>query len=271
MARAPAGPGVHAAAGLLAAAAVLCKYTNAAILPVLAVVTAIALARRRDELPRLLLLWVLCLAPLAAWLVRNQLLFDDPLGTALKVERLGWERKPPGAWLDHPLFTPSGAAWFVKELVPMFWRGEIVWAREILRIPAVDVFYLVTTLLCAALALWGLAGRDTVPRLGDALSLLAVAGFAGVLAFLSLLFVFTETSNPTLHRPFFFHGRLVSGAVVPFAVVVVRGLAVGAGRLGAGARGGWVALGVVLLVVVASEAFLFTRPAGSAYNWFGLP
>ena len=100
-----------------------------------------------------------------------------------------------------------------------------------------------------------------------------VTGVVAVLAWLSLLFVFGENTNPTAERPFFFHGRLISGAMAPFALAWVRGLQVSATVLPQGARraAGWAGLLVTVSVVLASEVFLSWQVFGSAYNWFALP
>jgi hypothetical protein len=65
-------------------------------------------------------------------------------------------------------------------------------------------------------------------------------------------------------------GRLIAGALVPFAVLYVEGIAV---VLSAFARDVavlvWV--GLTVLVVTASDVILTTPVFASRYNWFHLP
>jgi hypothetical protein len=271
-----ARPAAYAAAGLLAAAAVLVKYTN---LPVLLVAGACALRAlvRREGRAR----WALCcgaaLLPVALWLARNQLLLGDALGSSLKVERMGWSRRPLGEWLDHPLLTASGALDFLAGLVPSFWRGELVWRRELLAWPVADRVYTATSALFLAAAALGLrrgAAAGARPgRLAEGLAWLAVLGSVALLAGLSLPFEFHATSNPSARRPFFDQGRLVCGALVPFLLLYLRGLEGLAARLPAGARRGaaWACLAAVLALATASELALAWPAFASPYNWFHLP
>ncbi len=276
LARAPDSPAVwYAATGLLTALACLTQYTNVALFGACAVVSLYALAdgaRGSARRLRLVWLWGLALAPLALWLLRNQLLFGDPTASALKAQRLGWQPKPFASWLDHPLFTPSGWIAFLGGLVPKFWRGELVWRREILAWPAADAVYTATSLLfvpLAALAWW----RQRAARPAESLALAVLTLSVGCLATLSLLYVFPEDGNPSAARPWFDHGRLIAGALLPFLLLYVRGLQVATAWLPprAAARVAWCVLAGVAAVALSSE-ILLTRPVfASAYNAYHLP
>jgi len=272
--RPESGTGVYAACGLLGAAAILTKYTNVALLGACvassfwAARTGGAAARRR-----LVALWGLLAGPVALWLGRNQLVLGEPTGGALKAQRLGWEPQPPGEWLDHPVFSPSGAWEFAVQLVETFWRGELVWHRQVLAHASADGVYLATTLLFVALAagaaLRGRGGR----RLVEGQALLVVVLGAAVLVALSLPFAFPETGPPSAERPYLAHGRLVAGVLAPFALLYVRGIEVAVQPLPPRARGAaaWAVLLAVCAVAVASEALLLREVLGSAYNWYHLP
>lgn len=277
---------VSSLAGAAAIAAVMAlaffsKYTNVALLAVCGLCTGIAIARRpgarsiRGEGGRLLLLWSLVAVPAAAWLLRNRIVFGDFTGTAFKIERMGWGRKPFSEYWDHPIFTPSGLHTFVSELIPLFWRGEMAWHRMPLATEFADGFYTVTTLALVALAAWGLRreGRGNLRRLTEGLALVLLAGYVSLLAGLSLLYVFHETSNPSADLPYFVQGRLISGALVPFLVLYVRGVEVATERLPqrVAAPVAWSCLALVAAVVVGSEATLHARIFESAYNLFHLP
>jgi hypothetical protein len=276
LARAPEAPaGAYAATGLLAALACLTKYTNVALFGACAVSSVRAL-RAREAGPgrgsRVLLLWVLALAPLGLWLLRNQLLFGDPTATALKARRLGWQPKPWRLWLDHPLFTPAGAVAFLGGLVPKFWRGELVWHREVLAWKPADWLYTLTSLgfvPLAAAAWW--RRRAAHPEESAALAVVVLA--VGCLVALSLLYVFPERGNPSAARPWFDHGRLIAGALIPFLLLYVRGLQVATSWLPprAASRAAWCILVGVAGVALLSELAL-TRPVFlSAYNAYHLP
>jgi hypothetical protein len=266
-----------ALAGMATAAAFLTKSTLVVMVGLLLLAS---LRVARDASPsdararglRLGLLWAGLVLPVGVWLLRTLALTGSPLGTASKVAGLGWGIRPPTEWGAHPLFTPGGAWAFLSDLVPIFWRGELVWHRAVLALPAADACYGITTLVfgLAALALWRSRGRA---RAVEAASLLCVAGAVAVLAVLSLRFVFSETTNPPAHHPYFVQGRLVSGVWLPFAVLYTRGI----GRLCSALPGAWpgrvaaALIAAVAAVAVGSELWLSLDVFASPYNFFHLP
>lgn len=282
LARSPQnGTGAYVALALLTAAAFLTKYTNATLLAVCALCTAYSLARHpgarslRAEGGRWLLLWSLIALPIGFWLVRNQLLFDDPLGTAVKLEWLGWGRKGFADYWDHPIFTPSGLFAFVTELIPTFWRGQLAWYRTTLHQSGADLCYTGSTLVCLVLAAFGLrrrSGSQAAPLL-EGLAWAALLASVAVLVGLSLAFAFTETSDPPVTKPYFTHGRLISGVLVPFLVLYLRGIQVAVGALPGRARSAaaWGCLAVLIGVIAVSEISVTREVFLSAYNWFHLP
>jgi hypothetical protein len=278
LARRPdSGALVHAAAGLVLAAALLSKWTNAALWVLAAAASLHAVAHpppgARRFGGRLALQWTLALAPVAVWCERSLLLYGDATGSALKVARLGWGRKPLAEWLDHPIFTPSGFLDFVSGLIPTFWRGELAWHRTDLALPAMDALYTATTLLLLLAALAGLRGREPGRFLAEGLAMLAVAVATGLLAMLSLAFVFDATTNPTASQPFFVQGRLISGVLLPFLLLYVRGLEVVSAQLPARAARwlGASALVAFALAVSISELSLAWPVFASEYNAYHLP
>jgi len=272
----------HAAVAVVMALAFLSKYTNVALLAACALCTAIALRLRpgarklHGQGGCLLAMWAFTAATCGAWLVRNLLVFGDLTGTAYKIERMGWGRKPLALYLDHPLFTFSGVRTFFGELIPLFWRGELAWYREPLASPLADGVYTATTVAFVALAAWGIARRERprTARLAEAVALVSVLGSVALLAGLSLPYVFHETSNPSAQLPYFVQGRLISGALAPFLLLYLRGIAVATSRLPtarAAATAAWVCLGAVMCVAVVSEARLHWVVFASEYNLFHLP
>ena len=280
LARRPeSGAAVYAAAGIALAAALLTKWTNAALLVVAAAASLHALAHASSPLgvrrfaAKLAWQWGLALAPVALWCGRSLRLYGDPTGSALKVARLGWGRKPFGEWLDHPIFTLSGVFEFTTGLIPLFWRGELAWHRSDLALPALDALYTGSTLLLLVLAFAALRGREPARFLAEGLAGLAIAVAAGTLAVLSLAFVFDATTNPPASHPYFVQGRLISGVLLPFLLVYVRGLEIAAARLPARAArtAGWLGIAALALAVTSSELALAWPVFASDYNAFHLP
>lgn len=267
--------------GIVMAAAFLAKYTNAALLVACGICTFAAARRRPDarrfrgEGGRLLVMWTAIAVPVGAWLLRNQVVFGDITATTYKIERMGWGRRDLSEYFDHPIFTPAGFGTFVSELVPLFWRGELAWHRIPLAAPTADLFYTLTTLAFFVLAVLGLRRRDRPDdrRFAEGLAVLLVGGYVAILAGLSPLYVFHETSNPSAQLPYFVQGRLISGALVPFAVMYVRGAQVAAGALPArfASPAAWALLGLAVAVAIVSEVALHVPVFASAYNLFHLP
>jgi hypothetical protein len=276
--RAESEAGAYLGAGLVVAAAFLCKYPSLAIVVACAFCSVAAWRAppaERAPARRWALFWAAFLLPALFWLLRNQLLGGDLTGTAFKVERLGWGHRSLAEYWGHPIFTPAGAATFVTDLIPRFWRGELVWYRDELAWPAADLVYTASTLIflpLAALGLWR-RGRPRALRVAEGAALVAVLAGGAVLALLSLLFVFGETTSPSAAYPYFVQGRLISGVLVPFALLYLRGLEEATSRLPAGwaARAGWGVLGALAALTLVSEALLTAPVFSSLYNGFHLP
>jgi hypothetical protein len=268
-----------AAAGALGAAAVLAKLPNALLFAVAAFCAAVA--RRGPRLARagaggasLLALALAFALPVGAWLARNRIALGDATGDARKIEILGWGRRPLAEWLDHPLFGVEGLAAFLAGLARTFWRGEIAWEQATLALPAADWLYVLSSAACLALAAVGLAAaRARAERVAEGAAWVAVLGGVAILAWLSLRFSFGPTTNPSLAQPWFANGRLVSGALVPFALLYVRGIERAAAQLPERwrERAAWLLLAAVLGAATASELLLSAPAFRSAYNFFHLP
>jgi len=163
----------------------------------------------------------------------------------------------------------------LSDMIPRFWRGELVWYQHELGWAVADWTYALTSLFFVALAAVSLRNRarPIQQRLGEATALLAVACGVALLAGLSLLFVFGADTSPSAAYPYFVQGRLISGVLLPFGWLYVRGIEVATARLpGAlASRVAWaVLLGVVLLAWI-SEIVVSWPVFASAYNGFHLP
>jgi hypothetical protein len=273
-----AGYAAFLLAGIVGAAGFLSKYPNAALGAAALVCTVVALRLQpgdRRLAGRWLLFWAVFLLPPLLWLLRNQLLGGELTGTGFKVQTLGWVRKPFSGWWDHPVLTPTGFATFVRHTLPTFWRGELVWETRTLAWPLADWVYVATSLVFLALAAVGLRlpSRARPERLAEVAAFAAVLAGVAILAWMSMLFHFPERNNPSASFPFFVEGRLISGVLVPFALLYVRGIEVAIARVPEFWRAiaGWGVLAAVGGLALASELAL-TRPVFlSAYNAFHLP
>jgi hypothetical protein len=87
------------------------------------------------------------------------------------------------------------------------------------------------------------------------------------------MFVFGETTSPSAAYPYFVQGRLISGVLVPFALLYLRGLEEATSGLPAGwaAPAGWALLGALAALALVSEAVLTAPVFLSLYNGFHLP
>lgn len=265
------------AAGLATAAVFLVKYSNVAILLLAATVLMQKLLRgpRRDGKRNGAA--VACLAsatalPILAWLMRNYVVLGDLSGTAAKVAYLNWTLKPLAELTDHPLFTFSGFSTFWSRLIGRFWCGEALWAEHPSTPSIIEWFFvLVTTVLLPAAAFAWLRSKRTEPpreRMFEGSYLMVVASSIAFLAFLSLLFDFGGCQNPSREQPYFTSGRLISGMLVPFVILLVHGTRWLAQR---GPRGTttFILASIVFLSLIAPLNLLISA-APSQFNWFHL-
>jgi len=280
---------VSVVAGLLAASAILTKYTNCVVLIPAVALTGMDLwkpeLRPRGWLRRGVLFWVSALAPVVAWGARNAALFGDPTAMRVILESQGYRPKPFGAsLLDHPLFSPPGLLHFLDALCKDFWRGRFMWHGEFMAHTWADAIYVATTgifltavtvAIARGIVRWHRT-REQEPAAElrtDAAAWLAVTGAVALLGLLSLQFHFPERLPvPSRDDPYFTNARLISGFILPFALLYVRGLGAVTSwvseRARASARVGL--FGLVVAAISISEVWLSERPAHSEYNWFHL-
>jgi 4-amino-4-deoxy-L-arabinose transferase-like glycosyltransferase len=274
-------------AGLVTAAAILVKYTNCVVLIPAVVLTGMTLrggrARLRGWLRCNALFWIAVFTPIAAWGARNAALFGDPTARRLIFETMGWRPRPLGTFLDHPLFSLPGLLHFLDGLCRDFWRGRFKWGGEIMSDPAADFVYVVTSgvlltvatlVIARELVKWLRSRRlDLSPELRvDLGAWLTLVGGVLLLAFFSVWIETGVRSVPPRDDPFFTMGRLISGCIVPFALLYVRGLGAATAWISGRARAlvRAVVFGLVVAVVVLSESRLSMGPVRSEYNWFHL-
>jgi hypothetical protein len=253
-------------------------------------------------LPGLLLGCALLLV--GAWFAWCKHAYGDLTGSKAKTVLLGWMPKPVGQWWAHPIFTPGGMWTFVSELIPSFWRGELVWHNERLSSPWIDMVYVISSILFCGAAIVSLA-RGSIfsrnrkgplpssPAEGERekrrpvveeadispvkrevsepmlwFCVLSIAASAMFLAWLSVVFDFGPCLYPSRTHPYLTSGRLMSGALIPFVLLYAYGLDRLLSRFSDVSRQR-AGLGLVLLILVSGIA-LDIPAFASQYNWFHL-
>src|SRR5215475_11164001 len=266
------------ATGLSIAAAYLTKFSN---LPLILVAVSailwwcIAEARAgklRGAMPALGALAVSAATPIVAWLIWMKAHFGDFTGANSKAQLLGWTAKQFSDWWSHPIFTAQGMWTFLSELFASFWRGEFMWHAALIGFKGFDRFYVLSSLGLVVIAVVSLArapAKNTCATQHRLLWIATACVVASVvfLAFLSLQFDFGACINPSRERPYFFQGRLMLGALIPFAMLHVYGLS----RLLRNEAN--LVLGDVVAIAITITALdvLANRVAfASAYNWFNM-
>src|SRR5213594_4271948 len=219
--------------GLAIAATYLTKLSNLPLVAVaLIAIAAKALPIIRQK-PRAALAafaaLILCAAiPIAGWMIWMKYQFSDLTGSTTKITLLGWTRKPFADWWHHPIFTPRGFWVFWSDLITDLWRGEVRWHSHPLSSGVADGFYAISSLVLLGTALGGLrkrAGLSTFQRQAIAVAALTFVAAVAFLVLLSIHFDFGTCINPSRAHPYFTSGRLLNGALIPFALFYVYGIA----------------------------------------------
>ena len=262
--------------GLAVAATCLTKLSS---FPLVAVALAVIVAKSIAIILRTppagliaLAALVSCAAiPVGTWVLWTKFQFGDFTGSTAKIGLLGWTRKPFDGWWQHPIFTPRGVWIFWSDLIASFWHGEVRWHAQPLRWRGADGFYAVSSLLLLAAATVGLrkqAGLSVFQRraIGSAI-LIFLVGVA-FLAFLSIQFDFGNCINPSRAHPYFTSGRLLSGALIPFAVAYVYAVSWIFRRINTVLP--LMVLGLIIVFVTTSEILVNRVVFSSEHNWFHL-
>jgi hypothetical protein len=264
------------ATGLSIAAAYLTKLSN---LPLIVVavgailwwcITKARARKLRGAVPAIGALAICAATPIVAWLLWMKTHFGDFTGATSKAQLLGWTTKPFSDWWSHPIFTASGMWMFLSELIASFWRGEFMWHARIIGFKGLDLFYVLSSLgliLIAVISLTRERGKNASEAQRRVLWI-AVACVVGAILFLGLLslqFDFGACINPSRERPYFFQGRLMLAALIPFATLYVYGLS----RLLRNEQGLVLgAVGAIAITIMISELLANRVAFTSAYNWF---
>jgi hypothetical protein len=213
---------------------------------------------------------VLCAAtPVVSWMLWTNYQFGDPTGSTTKISLLGWTRKPFADWWHHPIFTPRGLWTFWSELITNFWRGEVRWHGRPLSWQVADGFYAISSLILLGAAIIGLrkrAGLSAFQRQAIGIVTLSFVTSVGFLTLLSIQFDFGSCINPSRGHPYFTSGRLLSGALIPFALLYAYGISSLLRRISAVLP--MVVLGAIVMFVTTSEILVNRGVFASEHNWF---
>lgn len=260
--------------GLAVAAAYLTKLSNLPVIAVALIAIIVKLCAVTRQKPGVGVIafaaLALCAAiPIASWIIWTKYHFGDLTGSAAKITLLGWTRKPFVDWWRHPIFAPGGFWVFWWDLITSFWRGEIKWHSQPLSCPVADWFYAISSLALLGAALVGLrkkAGLSTFQRQAIAIATLSFIASVAFLALLSIQFDFGNCINPSRAHPYFTSGRLLSGALVPFALFYVYGITYLFRRVNSALP--LVVLGAIVACVTTSEIIVDRVVFASEHNWY---
>jgi len=273
-----------AVTGVAIACTYLTKMSNVPLIVISVAVILVRLAAIAWRSPRIGLFaiaaLVLCAAvPIGSWTVWMKTHFGDFTGSSAKIAFLDWTRKPFPEWWQHPIFTPRGFWVFWSDLIARFWRGEVEWHGKQFDWQIADPLYAVSSLIFIAAAVLGLRKQfalSAFQRQAIAVAILIVAAGIAFLGLLSIQFDFGSCVNPSRSHPYFTSGRLLSGALIPFALSYVYGISCSC-RLATSRfrHTRWIAtasslvvLGAIVVFSQASEVLIIHPVFASDHNWF---
>lgn len=273
-----------ALSGLALAATCLTKLSN---LPLVSVALAVMVARSIAIISRTPRAGLIALAaliscaaiPVGTWILWTKFHFGDVTGSTAKISLLGWTRKPFGDWWQHPIFSPHGLWVFWSDLIATFWRGEVEWHGRKFDWEIADRLYAVSSLMFILAAILGLRKSFALSGFQRQAIAVAILIFAAGVAFLGLLsiqFDFGSCVNPSRLHPYFTSGRLLSGAMIPFALSYVYGISCFC-RLATSrfrqtrwidVASSLIVLGAIVVFSQASEIVITHPVFASEHNWF---
>ena len=263
------------ATGLAIAATYLTKLSNLPFIGVALFVISLKLRRITWQtsgtgLAAPAALLVCAAIPIGSWMVWNKLHFGDLTGSTAKIGLLGWSQKPFAAWWQHPIFGPGGLWVFWSSLIASFWRGELTWHGRFLNWGFVDWFFVISSLVLLFSAIAGVLSQSAFSAFQrQAIGSAILVWLAGILflALLSIQFDFGESTGPTRIHPYFTAGRLLSGALIPFALMYVCGIAFLLRRAKRAILPLSIVVGIVAVTAV-SEIVAHRDVFASEHNWF---
>jgi hypothetical protein len=158
-------------------------------------------------------------------------------------------------------------------LLRSFWRGEYVWHAMPMAWAPADWFYLISSFVMVTAFIVQLVGswrsKTSLQQLAESQSLLLFLTSVLFMAAISLLFDFHDCVNPSREHPFFISGRIISGSLLPFALMYVAGIEFLFRPIRKWVPAG-AGLACVLLLITAAEIHVRRPVFSSPYNFFAL-
>jgi hypothetical protein len=210
--------------------------------------------------------------PIIGWMMWCDRHFGDFSGTKLACDHFSLTIKPFAEWWPHPIFSPHGLWTYLTGQFTTFWQGEFSWDDHLLILPGSTTLYTLLSLALLATASSGLSPRicpNPFQRQALGLCLVCFLIMLGFFAMSSVIYNFDKCPNPSSAYPYFHQGRLMLGALIPFLLLMVYGLDRLLNRFGN--AGKFVALGILVLLMLAMEIVTDWPVFSSPYNWFHLP
>ena len=209
----------------------------------------------------------------ALWMARNYVSVGDITGSRDKIAALGWTLKPWASRWAHPLFSPEGTGYFLKELMKTYWRGEFLWHGKPMATPFLDWFLVLASysLMVAFVVYFLIQRRSTkdVQWWCDFVAVSLVGSAFLFLALLSLRFDFGTCFYPSRAHPYFVSGRIISGTMLPFVIIVASA----SSRLASHIQK-WVSPSIAMVSIVlfigVSDILIKGTVVHSAFNLFSL-
>jgi 4-amino-4-deoxy-L-arabinose transferase-like glycosyltransferase len=136
----------------------------------------------------------------------------------------------------------------------------------------VDGFYAISSLVFIAIALTSIRLAQLRSDLQLKVLLFAAISFIAAVSFfflLSIEFDFGRCIFPSRDHPYFTSGRLMLGALVPFALLYTYGVSELVRRFRI-AFPAWLGVGLIMMIASISEIFIKHSVFASEHNWFHL-
>jgi hypothetical protein len=211
--------------GLALAGTILVKIANLPLV-VIALVATIIIALKKKQIKMPICLFLACtIIPVSIWMSWNYLTYGDLTASEEKIKILGWTHKSMSEWRTHPIFSLAGFWEFLLGILSTFWRGELIWWTKPIANKITDYFYITSTIVFLGISATYNKNKNTsIVTQTNRIALLGFLSLIGFMIILSLSFDFGNCENPSRAHPYFVSGRLISGALIPFAILYLQGL-----------------------------------------------
>lgn len=256
--------------GITLAMSIFVKLTNLPIVIIALTFLTILTLKKKETKKYLVILLTFSLVPILAWMNWNYSVFGDITASEEKIKILGWTHKSITDWYPHPIFSLKGFREFISSLFASFWRGEMIWWTKPLADKVTDYFYILSTIVFLIIAIYK-SEKNSDATIKDS-NRIALASFLAVVFFMAILsisFDFGNCENPSRIHPYFISGRLISGALIPFAILYLQGFMEIAKKAPGANTKLYILIGIII-AITASEYLSNITVFESRYNFFHL-